>query len=74
MVTFDTKEQIAYETLVLATGGTPRSLPVEGKDLGNVFVLRRVEDAAKIDAGQFISRMLHPFMRSSMKRTTMLIS
>ena len=36
---------------MLATGGIPRVLPIEGKDLGNVLVLGKVEDAAKIDAG-----------------------
>ena len=50
-MTLDTKEQLVYDKLVLATGGIPRVLPIEGKDLGNVFVLRKVEDAAKIDAG-----------------------
>ena len=46
------QERVAYETLVLATGGIPRRLPVPGKDLSNVFVLRDVEDAKKIDAGE----------------------
>ena len=48
------QERVAYETLVLATGGIPRRLPVPGKDLSNVFVLRDVEDAKKIDAGAFL--------------------
>lgn len=39
-----------YTKLVLATGGTPRWLPLEGLkgDLGNVFVLRALPDAQNI--------------------------
>lgn len=39
-----------YTKLVLATGGTPRWLPLEGLkgDLGNVFVLRALSDAQGI--------------------------
>ncbi|OJT01779.1 Apoptosis-inducing factor 1 [Trametes pubescens] len=42
--------RVPYETLVLATGGVARRLPIAGKDLANVFTLRGVEDAKKIDA------------------------
>ncbi|RDX43800.1 hypothetical protein OH76DRAFT_1360708 [Lentinus brumalis] len=45
-----TQERVPYETLVLATGGVSRRLPIPGKDLSNVFTLRGVEDAQKIDA------------------------
>ena len=45
------KEKVPYDTLVLATGGTPRRLPIPGKDLSNVYTLRGVEDTKKIDAG-----------------------
>lgn len=42
-------EDVSYTKLVLATGGTPRKLPLEGfKDLENIFVLRTVHDAKKI--------------------------
>ena len=44
------KEKISYEKLVLATGSTPKRLPIPGNDLPHVFVLRTVEDAKKIDA------------------------
>lgn len=44
------KETLEYGTIVLAPGSTPRRLPIEGNDLANVFTLRTVEDAAKIDA------------------------
>jgi NADPH-dependent 2,4-dienoyl-CoA reductase/sulfur reductase-like enzyme len=38
-----------YTKLILATGGTPRQLPLEGfKDLGNIFVMRFVTDAQAI--------------------------
>jgi NAD(P)H-nitrite reductase large subunit len=39
-----------YTKLVLATGGTPRWLPLEGLkgDLGNVFVLRAIPNAEDI--------------------------
>lgn len=43
-------ETYEYTKLVLATGGTPRWLPLEGLkgDLGNVFVLRALPDAQNI--------------------------
>lgn len=38
-----------YTKLVLATGGTPRKLPLPGfKELGNIFVLRSVPDVQAI--------------------------
>ncbi|KAK7746259.1 Apoptosis-inducing factor 1 [Cytospora paraplurivora] len=38
-----------YGKLVLATGGTPKSLPLQGfKVLGNIFTLRNIHDARKI--------------------------
>jgi len=43
-------ERVPYSTLVLATGGTPRKLPIDGKDLSNVLTLRGVDSAKKIDA------------------------
>jgi NAD(P)H-nitrite reductase large subunit len=43
-------ETYEYTKLVLATGGTPRWLPMEGLkgDLGNVFILRALPDAQNI--------------------------
>ncbi|KAF7563226.1 hypothetical protein G7046_g933 [Stylonectria norvegica] len=42
-------DDVAYTKLVLATGGTPRRLPLPGfKDLENVFTLRNVHDTKKI--------------------------
>ncbi|EAW10911.1 putative AIF-like mitochondrial oxidoreductase (Nfrl) [Aspergillus clavatus NRRL 1] len=38
-----------YTKLVLATGGVPRTLPLEGfKDLGNIFLLRFITDVQNI--------------------------
>lgn len=43
------KERYVYAKLVLATGGTPRNLPIPGfKVLENIFLLRTVHDAKKI--------------------------
>lgn len=40
--------QLAYSKLLLATGSTPRALPVPGRDLGGVYYLRTVEDADRL--------------------------
>ncbi|KAH7927971.1 hypothetical protein BV22DRAFT_1031309 [Leucogyrophana mollusca] len=44
------KESISYDILIIASGGTPRRLPVEGADLANVYTFRGIEDAKKVDA------------------------
>ncbi|EJD06730.1 flavo protein [Fomitiporia mediterranea MF3/22] len=49
VITTDSKETLSYDALVLAPGGTPRKLPVEGANLGNVFVLRTAENTKDID-------------------------
>lgn len=41
-------EEIAYDTVVLATGGRPRTLRVPGHDLGRIFYLRNIGDAEAI--------------------------
>lgn len=42
-------ESISYSKLVLATGGTPRRLPLDGfKTLGNIFTLRTIKDTREI--------------------------
>ncbi|KKZ67728.1 hypothetical protein EMCG_06595 [[Emmonsia] crescens] len=44
-----TGKSIPYTKLILATGGTPRRLPLPGfKELGNIFVLRTVKDVQAI--------------------------
>jgi NADPH-dependent 2,4-dienoyl-CoA reductase/sulfur reductase-like enzyme len=49
------KETLGYDKLIMATGGTPRRLPVEGAELENVFTFRGVDDAKKVDAGKCFS-------------------
>ena len=54
-VTLDNgKDTLSYEKLVLATGGTPRRLPIEGANLENVYTFRGVPDSQKVDAGWFV--------------------
>ena len=43
-------ETLAYTGLVLATGATPRTLPLPGADAANVLPLRSRDDAARIAA------------------------
>ncbi|MFI9617010.1 NAD(P)/FAD-dependent oxidoreductase [Streptomyces sp. NPDC052023] len=43
-------EPITYDALVLATGSRPFVPPVEGRDLGNCFVQRTVEDIDALSA------------------------
>jgi len=48
-VTTKKNEKYAYGKLILATGGTPRNLPLQGfKVLDNIFLLRTLHDAKKI--------------------------
>ncbi|RBR24661.1 uncharacterized protein FIESC28_02594 [Fusarium coffeatum] len=48
-VTTEEGEKISYTKLVLATGGTPKRLPLDGfKNLENIFTLRSVHDTRKI--------------------------
>jgi 3-phenylpropionate/trans-cinnamate dioxygenase ferredoxin reductase subunit len=46
--TLDNGETFGYEKLLLATGSTPRRPDLPGMDLGNVFLLRTIEDAEAI--------------------------
>jgi hypothetical protein len=46
------KETISYDSLILASGGTPRRLPIEGADLDNVYTFRGLEDSKKVDSGK----------------------
>jgi 3-phenylpropionate/trans-cinnamate dioxygenase ferredoxin reductase component len=45
MVGLDDESVIEYDHLVLATGARNRSLPVPGADLGNVYLLRTLDEA-----------------------------
>ncbi|MFJ4833712.1 NAD(P)/FAD-dependent oxidoreductase [Streptomyces sp. NPDC088747] len=42
--------RVRYAKLLLATGSSPRRLPVPGADLGNVLYLRRVGDSERLRA------------------------
>ncbi|THV02837.1 hypothetical protein K435DRAFT_775308 [Dendrothele bispora CBS 962.96] len=44
------KDAVGYDKLILAPGGTPRKLPIEGVNLENVYTMRGVQDAKKIDS------------------------
>ena len=49
-VELDGGEQVRYERLLLATGASPRRLPIAGADLPGVYTLRNVGDADSIRA------------------------
>ncbi|MEA3375853.1 MAG: FAD-dependent oxidoreductase [Chloroflexota bacterium] len=50
-VTLDDGRTLAYEKLLLATGGCAWRLPIPGADLKNVFTLRTIEDSDAIPRG-----------------------
>lgn len=50
-VTFEDGDEIAYGSLLLATGAEPRRLPVPGADLAHVHYLRTLEDSREVIAG-----------------------
>lgn len=50
----DGKDNIVYDKLIIAPGGTPRKLPIPGVDLQNVYTFRGVHDAKKVDSGRFL--------------------
>jgi NADPH-dependent 2,4-dienoyl-CoA reductase/sulfur reductase-like enzyme len=47
-VTLADGSQMAYDKLLLATGGRPRRLPIPGDDLDGIFYLRNLEDTEAI--------------------------
>ncbi len=49
-VTLSDGATLAYDALILATGARARPLPVQGADLGGIFVLRDMADALRIKA------------------------
>jgi 3-phenylpropionate/trans-cinnamate dioxygenase ferredoxin reductase component len=56
-VQLDDGARLAYDALLLATGGVPRTLPVPGSDLEGVYALRTLADA------QHLRRELQPGVR-----------
>lgn len=53
-VSTDNAGSIKYDHLVIATGGQPKKLPIDGAELENVCLLRTIEDAQKIVAGMLL--------------------
>jgi NADPH-dependent 2,4-dienoyl-CoA reductase/sulfur reductase-like enzyme/nitrite reductase/ring-hydroxylating ferredoxin subunit len=47
-IIFEYGESLAYDALLVATGGQPRELDIPGAGLDNVFTLRTPEDAERI--------------------------
>ena len=47
-IEFEAGEPLAYDACLVATGGTPRQLSVDGADRDGVFVLRSWEDALRV--------------------------
>ena len=47
-ITLADGSSIEYDSLLLATGGTPRKLNVPGADLANIFTIRQPEDVDRI--------------------------
>lgn len=45
LITFEDGERLEYDSILLATGGRPRTLNVPGADLKNIFTLRSQDDA-----------------------------
>ena len=48
IITFTDGENLVYDSLLLATGGTPLRPNIPGSDLKNIFVLRSFDDADAI--------------------------
>ncbi len=47
-LTFADGEVLRYDTLIVATGGTPRALGVAGEDLEGIYTLRHLPDSDRI--------------------------
>ena len=47
-ITLANGSDLEYDSLLLATGGTPRKLDVPGSDLANIFTIRQPEDVDRI--------------------------
>src|SRR6185312_14884343 len=49
-VTLSTGEKLPYDKLLLATGSSPRHLPIEGAELAGVHYLRTLDDSEALQA------------------------
>ncbi len=47
-ISFENGEDLKYDKLLIATGGTPRKLNIPGSDLKNIFYLRSFADSDEI--------------------------
>ncbi len=47
-ISYGDSEMLEYDSLLVATGGKVRELPIDGSDLNNVFTIRKVEDIQHI--------------------------
>jgi NADPH-dependent 2,4-dienoyl-CoA reductase/sulfur reductase-like enzyme len=84
LLTLDDGRKLAYESLLLATGGRARRLPIPGVDLDGVFTLRTIEDSdaireaggqgkhALIMGGSFIGSEVAASLRQIGTRVTMI--
>jgi NADPH-dependent 2,4-dienoyl-CoA reductase/sulfur reductase-like enzyme/nitrite reductase/ring-hydroxylating ferredoxin subunit len=48
LLVFSDGEELKFDRALLATGATPRAIPLPGNDLPNVFLLRTMDDAERI--------------------------
>jgi len=56
VVNLEDGEEIGYQKLLLATGGSAIRLPIWGNELENVFTLRSIEDAQKIQEAAGVNK------------------
>ncbi|MGU7768636.1 NAD(P)/FAD-dependent oxidoreductase [Burkholderia sp. MR1-5-21] len=54
----DDGHHVAFDRLVVATGGTPRRPPIDGADLPGVRVLRTLDDALRLKADLELARSI----------------
>ncbi len=48
IVELDDRRELCFNKLLLATGGRPRKLPIEGSEISGVYYLRTVEDCERL--------------------------
>ncbi|MGO9567701.1 MAG: FAD-dependent oxidoreductase [Desulfomonilaceae bacterium] len=59
LITFENDKTLAYDAILLASGGSPKPLVVPGAELKNIFTLRSFEDSKEIvQAGQNASHVV----------------
>lgn len=63
-IAMDNGQDVLFDRLLIATGGTPRKLKIPGVELPNVFYLRKIEDANRLhNAAQTALREGRPHER-----------